>query len=685
MSPIAGTERDETISALRDKVEDYERWLRSLDAQIRVLERERQKLSAVLNHSDAAFIVVNSRLQVTWANHVFATLFGAGAHQAAVAGRTCHELVCRRDAACAMCPALQPFNTGCVAHHEIQTEINGEARHIYATAMPILSPEGRIDETIVMLQDISDLAILRRSEEALRTSEERFRSIFENAGAGMATISPDGWFLQVNRGLCDFLGYEPHELWKLKVEHVTHREDLAEARRAFDDTKNAGVRELALETRYVRKDGAVVWGRATATWVYGPDAQAIYAVAMVEDVTQRKTAEEALRRSEEALRHSEEQLRQAQKMDAIGTLAGGIAHDFNNILTGVIGYAELLKLDAQPGTKVHNAADVIHKAARRGADLTQQLLGFARKGKQRDVTIDVRATIREVVDLLGRTIDKKIVITQKHHGAESCVVGDPSQIQQIILNLAVNARDAMPDGGELTFTTAPVHVTEREARVRAGGAQGAFLSISVGDTGSGIEADLRQRIFEPFFTTKERGKGTGMGLAMVYGIVKNHGGSIHVESEVGRGTCFSIYLPLASPRHAVPEAAPGEAPPVRGSGLVLVVDDEEPVRSVATAYLKHLGYEVLTAANGEEAVDVFQERGGAIDLVLMDLVMPKMGGPECFRILKGMDSSVRVVLSTGYGFSVAAQQMIDEGMVGLVQKPYEMRKLSEIVARALKR
>jgi PAS domain S-box-containing protein len=804
VSSATETDRDEAVEGLKRKIEEYERWFRALDAQMRVLERERQKLSAVLNHTDAAFVLMDASLRIVWANHVFVRLFGNRPHQAAMTGLPCHEALCGGDAICDSCPALQPFRTGAVAHHEIRSEVNGEPRHLYATAMPILSPEGRIDETMVMLQDVSDLAVLRRSQEALKASEERFRSIFENAGAGMATVTPDGRFLQVNRALCEFLGYDEAALTSMKVLDVTHELDALVTESRMEETKEPGAPRLVLEKRYVRKDGRTVWGRVAASWVFDADSRPVYAIAMVEDITQRREAEEALRESEarkgaildtaldciittdsagkiiefnpaaqsafglsrdealgrdiinlmsfappsaasegsgtgplsldetsrsgrrmslsarradgtefpaelaigriplpgspvftcyvrdlterlqaeEALRRSEEQLRQSQKMEAIGTLAGGVAHDFNNILTGVLGYAEMLKREAAPGDRVHQAADIIHKAARRGADLTQQLLGFARKGKQQNVPVDIRAAIHEIVELLSRTIDKNITITQRFRDAGAQVVGDPSQLEQVILNLAVNARDAMPKGGELTFVTDTITLAEADCRRHAGAKPGKYLMVSVIDTGCGVPEELREKIFEPFFTTKERGKGTGMGLAMVYGIVRNHGGSLRMESEVRRGTNISIYLPLASAADTAGETRPG-GDLVRGSGLILVVDDEEAVRGVAGEYLKHLGYDVITAADGREAIEIYKERGREISLVVMDLVMPRLGGRECFRVLRQIDPRVKTILSTGYGFNVLAQEMLDEGMLGFVQKPYDMNRLSEVVAKAL--
>ncbi len=656
MEHEAAAQPDTVAESLRRTVEDYERWFRTMDAQMRVLERERQKLSAVLNHTDAGFLVFDASLRTIWANDVFTQRFCGGAHAGAILGEPCHRVLCGRESLCSACPASRPLTSGAVAHHEIRLEIEGQPRHIYATAMPIATPEGRIDETIVMLQDVTDLAVLRRSREALRASEERFRSIFENAGAGMATVSPDGSFLQVNPALCAFLGYTEPELLEMNVTDVTHPDDLEASLRIITEALAGRSRVADLEKRYVRKDGAIVWGHLSVTWLVGADRKPTYAVSLIQDITERKRLEE--------------QLRQSQRLESVGTLAGGVAHDFNNILTGILGYAEMLKLGAHP-PNVLQAAQVIGKAARRGAELTQQLLGFARKGKQQDVPVDLHATIRDVVALLDRTIDKKIRIATRLEAEGALLLGDPGQIQQVILNLALNARDAMPEGGDLKFTTATAQVDG-----------GRHLLVSVADTGAGISAEIRGRIFEPFFTTKERGKGTGMGLAMVYGIIKSHGGFIRLDTEPGRGTTFHVYLP-ADPGLAAPHPAGLSNGEVRGAGCVLIVDDEEDVREVLAGFLQHLGYDVVTASDGDEAVAAYAKSGGGIDLVIIDMVMPRMDGRECFRSLRRMDPGVKAVLSTGFGFGVAAQEMLDEGMLAFVQKPYGILRLSEVVAKAL--
>ena len=374
-------------------------------------------------------------------------------------------------------------------------------------------------------------------------------------------------------------------------------------------------------------------------------------------------------------RHLSEQLRQSQKMEAIGTLAGGIAHDFNNLLSGILGYSGLLKLHAEGQPQVLQSAEIIERTALRAAELTQKLLGFARRGKHKNVAVNIHRAIDDCIELLSRTIDKRIEIVRRFEASHDKVMGDPTQMEQILLNLAINARDAIEDQGRITFSTSIEEVRGEEAE------PGIYLVASVGDSGCGIPPEIRSRVFEPFFTTKENGKGTGMGLAMVYGIVKNHGGTIRLESEPGKGTTFHCYLPLTD--QSVREEVVKAAPMVRGSGKILVVDDEELLRDVACKLLKHLGYQVVTASDGLQACQYYEEHQRDVDLVIVDMIMPKVGGAECFRNLKRINPEVRAVLSTGYSLNETAQQLLDEGMVGFIQKPYQLSQLSEVMAKAL--
>ena len=296
--------------------------------------------------------------------------------------------------------------------------------------------------------------------------------------------------------------------------------------------------------------------------------------------------------------------------------------------------------------------------------------------------MDLNETILEVLNILSRTINKDITIVQNLTQSPAMALGDPAQMQQVVLNLAVNARDAMPNGGKLTLATAVEEVGRIGMWSVPEIAPGKYVLLRVSDTGSGIPADIRGRIFEPFFTTKEQGKGTGMGLATVYGIVKNHRGNIKVHSRERRGTTFEVYLPLFLEQGMEVVEQSGEEV-IQGAGRILLVDDEEIVRNMASAMLRTLGYDVLTAKDGREAVALYQGRSKDIDLVILDMVMPIMNGRDCFHALREMDPEVRAVLSTGYGLDGAAQNLLDEGMLAFVQKPYQMAELSHVVAEAV--
>jgi PAS domain S-box-containing protein len=786
--------------SLKARIAEYERWVRLLDGQIRLLERERQKLAAIVNHADAGFLVFDSSLRVVWANDFCGNRLRSGAAPANVAGAPCNRVLCGLDEICSSCPAALSFQTRSVAHHEVALDVEGHVRHLYATAMPILSPIGTVDQAMVMVQDVSGLEVLRRSEEALRESEGRLRLLMEQMPAVMWSTDVDlrvtssvgaalaGLSLRPNelvgKTLYEYFGTTDPDFPSLDAHlravageslsfetvwagrsfqahvdalrdssgkiigsvgaafDVTERKQAEEAKRDSDARKGAVMRTALDAIVAIDQDGRVtefnpaaeamfgygrdeVLGKDMGELIVPPALREKHAAGMKRylqsgrsDMLGRRVEMSALRRdgtefpveiavtrvpidgppsfmgyvrdlsdrkrAETALREREEQLRQSQRLEAVGTLAGGIAHDFNNLLTCILGYAELVRKDAKPGDKNHRAADFIEKAARRGADLTQQLLGFARKGKNQEIPVELNAMIAEVIGLLSRTIDKNIRIVCRPEAERLFTSGDPGQLQQMLLNLALNARDAMPDGGELTFSAEISVVTPQEAAARLGMVPGRYVVLSVRDTGCGIPEEVRGRIFEPFFTTKEQGKGTGMGLAMSYGIVKSHGGFIYADSQVGRGTTLRVYLPLREVPAEREDDAPGAAAR-NGMGRILVVDDEEMVRSLAADYLSDLGYEVITAEDGQQAVERFADLKGEIDLVLVDLVMPRMGGRDCYRALKKMNPEVKTILSTGYGSNTLAQELLDEGMLGFIPKPYELLHLAEVVSRVLKR
>jgi PAS domain S-box-containing protein len=373
----------------------------------------------------------------------------------------------------------------------------------------------------------------------------------------------------------------------------------------------------------------------------------------------------------------EHQLRQVQKMDAIGRLASGVAHDMNNILTAILAHASLVKVRTEVGHPLWMEGDVIEKAVRRGKGLTSQLLGFARQGKHHHVAVDIHDVIEEVMGLLGRTIHKTITFQTELSAARPCVIGDPDQLYQILMNLSVNACDAMGDSGELIVQTANECVTPEHASHVPGLHAGDYVLIRVTDTGAGISPEIQGQIFEPFFTTKEQGQGTGMGLAMVYGIVKNHHGYIGVTSSLGKGTTMRVYLPSA------PCVAPKSKSVLtneasHGTGHMLVVDDEKDVAEAAQAILEYLGYQVTVALNGNEAVSFFQDSNNSIDIVLLDMVMTDMSGADCFGQLRAIRPDVKVILCTGYDRNHAVQDLLNQGVAGFIRKPYDLDELAQV-------
>jgi two-component system, cell cycle sensor histidine kinase and response regulator CckA len=383
----------------------------------------------------------------------------------------------------------------------------------------------------------------------------------------------------------------------------------------------------------------------------------------------------------EALR---EQLQHAQKLEAIGTLAAGVAHDINNVLAAILAVAEFLRQDASESTA--EDVDQIIEAARRGGELTRNLLGFGRRGKYRKERLDLAPTVTGVVKLLSRSLPKSIELrTTLCPGF--VVEGDPSQLSQALVNLCLNGSDAMNGTGVLDIRVAETHLAGNQSRA-IGIADGRYVALSVADTGSGMPAEAKARMFEPFFTTKDQGRGTGLGLAMVYGTVANHGGAIAVESAIGQGTTVTVYLPLLSapPRVEAREKGSTVCVPPSGTGgdagLILLVDDEPMVRKATRRSLERAGYRVMTAEDGSEAVQVFREHGGQIEAVVLDMVMPVMGGADCFRALRGLDPELGVILVSGYALEKDARDCLAAGAVAFLEKPYDPPQLIELVRSA---
>jgi signal transduction histidine kinase/ActR/RegA family two-component response regulator len=387
------------------------------------------------------------------------------------------------------------------------------------------------------------------------------------------------------------------------------------------------------------------------------------------DVTERKLAEEKDKKLEE-------QLRQSEKLEAIGQLSSGIAHDFNNLLGGVMGHAEMLKMNLNSGSPLLRYPDVIISLCEKASDLTRQLLTFARKAPVEFQKIDLNAVIKQAVGIMERTIDRRIEIIVDIPEQPVFISGDKNQLENALLNIAINARDAMPEGGRVSIASETIDLDQTALpEEHSNVTEGSYIMISIADTGTGMSKETQSRIFEPFFTTKELGKGTGLGLASVYGCVKQHNGYITVESQEGKGTKFTIYLPLiksTGPIAGVKE----EAAIAPGKGSLLVVDDEPIYHEIITNIFGGLGYTVHCCAEGAEAVAFYREHMSAIDVVILDMNMPKMTGLHCFEHLKEINPGVRVIVSSGYGDNSDREALRKEGVCAFVQKPYKAAELS---------
>jgi len=530
-----------------------------------------------------------------------------------------------------------------------------------------------------MMGTYTDITERKNAEEALRESEKKYKTLYDSSRDAIMIIAPKKGYLSGNPATVRMFGC------KDEAEFITKSPvDLSpkyQPDRTLSSEKAKQMMAIVMERgshfdewKHKRVNGEEFYATVLLTKMKLHGEEVFQAT--VRDITDQKNAE--LER-----RKLEEQLFQSQKMESIGRLAGGIAHDFNNILASIMGYAELLKIKfGDTSTSEGHAAEIILKSAQRASDLTGQLLGFARGGKYNPVPLIINDVIEEAIHVSEKIFEKNIKVTFDFEKKINTIEADKNQIDQVLTNIIINAKDAMPNGGELIFKTENVYLDEEYTCKFQELRPGNYVEILVTDTGMGMPRSIKDRIFEPFFTTKGAGRGTGLGLATVYGIIKNHNGHITCSSEPGEGTTFTIYLPV-SEKEIIMET--GETTVIKGEETILLIDDEEQVRRVAKEQLEYLGYKVIIASDGIEAVDKYKKEKEKIDLILLDMVMPDMSGKETFQALKKICPDIKVVLISGFSQNGKAAEILNRGALGFIQKPFKLYDLSKMIADVLKK
>jgi|GEM_PF-3391148 len=549
-------------------------------------------------------------------------------------------------------------------------------------SIPVSDEEGQIAQCRIAATDISRR---RQAEDDLKASESRLHAIVKTIPDIVYRLDQNGMINFISESIRRY-GYQPDEILGKSILRLVHPEDRLMAQRRIDERRTGDRSTSGLEIRLIPNDAASRSESGTerddrfflvnAEGLYvddsRPDSPFLGTQGIAHDITKRK-------RSENERRKLEAELHKVRKMEAIGTLAGGIAHDFNNLLMGIQGSISLLRLDSQDDEQSLQRFENIEQCVKRGSELTQQLLGFAKSGKYNVKTLDINGIVAGTVQLFGRT-HKAIKIELDLHQDLWVVDADRGQLEQVLLNLLINADQAMPGGGQITLATDNIEPQAHQLD-HLGLNAGRFIRILVEDTGIGMDQEIQNRIFEPFFTTKEMGHGTGLGLASSYGIIKNHGGMLEVASTPGRGSRFFIYLPASNGTVAAEDKVARGL--LTGDGTVLLVDDEDLIINVGSEMLKRLGYHVICARDGKEAVEIYRQKSDEIKMVILDMIMPEMSGFETYNHMKTINPRIKVLLSSGFSKKGQASEIVARDKQAFIQKPFDLTQLSHKLAAIL--
>jgi PAS domain S-box-containing protein len=558
---------------------------------------------------------------------------------------------------------------------------NGSWRWV-ETSLRNLLHNPQVQAVVATTRDVTER---KQAEQALRESTQHYLTVAQCIPDAIFSMDLSGRLTYVSPNVERMFGWTGEEMLKLKLRNRTTPEQAAKTELIIKDELSKAAspqynrnRIISFESEQLRKDGTTFWAEINAVLIWSDDGQPTGWTGVARDITERKRAEE----EEDKL---QKQLFQAQKLESIGQLAGGVAHDFNNLLQVINGYSDLLLHKLKNRDSLHRQVAEIRQAGNQGAALTRQLLAFSREQIIEPKRFDLDQLIDDNRAMLQRLVGEDIEIETIPASSPALVMADPGQLHQVLMNLAANSRDAMPRGGKFTIRTTNVDVGKAESANGRGLARGPFVLWQVSDTGTGIPQDVQERIFDPFFTTKEPGKGTGLGLATVYGIVRQSGGTIAVSSELGRGTTFHIYLPRVQGTVSQPDETDRLGEDLRGEETVLVVEDRPDVRNLVVEALQAGGYRVLQAREGSEALQVAEQHSGPIHLLLTDVIMPHMTGKEVAERLKQFRAETKVLYMSGYAADVVSSRGLLDSGEQYIAKPFCLNSLLKKVYEVLGR
>ncbi|PYU23931.1 MAG: hybrid sensor histidine kinase/response regulator [Acidobacteria bacterium] len=655
---------DDLEKKVAERTEELARAIRHLESEAterRRKEEDLRRLAAIVECSEDAIIAADLDGKITDWNAGAEKMFGYSRAEAAGMPVSIIAPAERRREHLDILARIRK-GAGIMNQETVRIKQDGKPVHVSLTVSPIRNQAGRLTGSAAIVRDITERIEM---EAALRRSETNFRSVIENSPYGALRTLPDGRILLANPAAIRMLGYTfESDVLSLNMATDIYRNH-ADRARLIEQSRHAEYLK-DLEVEWKHRNGSPIMVRFSSHIVKNQSGEIDHFDLMVQDITKQ--------------RNLEDQLRQAQKMEAIGRLAGGVAHDFNNLLGVIIGYSELALDQIEPGSAVRGQVEQIRKAGERASALTRQLLAFSRQQVLDTKTLNVNGIISDMAQMLLRLIGEDIELQTKLDSELHAIRGDQGQIEQVILNLAVNARDAMPHGGKLMIETRNVRVEEEEPHRHTPMTPGDYILLTISDTGVGMDAETQAHIFEPFFTTKAQGKGTGLGLATVYGVVKQSGGYIWVYSEPGVGATFKLYLPR------VLDESQASRPPDMGNShqataTVLVVEDEASLRTFTCTLLKNSGYTVLEAGDGDEALTLAGQYKPPIHLLLTDMIMPGMNGPAVAGKLASLHPEAKVLFMSGYtGF--VSRGLIDPHAV-LVSKPFTREELLRKIEQVL--